>query len=114
MAAKLLPVPNPRRKYKDAREDLRKIKRCKKLAEKHLYVVDRIAAQVHVGMTHVDIKDLRGDGYIGLMEAARKYSKDKGIFAHFCYFRVRGAMYDAHPSRALPRRYPMARFGRRH
>ena len=89
-------VPNPRRKYKDAREDRRKIARWQKLAKAHLHVVERIAAQVHAGMTHVDLEDLQGAGYIGLMEACKKYSPEKGIFEHYCYFRVRGAMIDAH------------------
>jgi RNA polymerase sigma factor (sigma-70 family) len=61
-----------------------------------MHVVERIAKQVHAGMTHIDIEDLKHDGYIGLCEAARTYSQAKGVFEHYCYFRVRGAMFDAH------------------
>jgi RNA polymerase sigma factor (sigma-70 family) len=71
-------------------------KRLEKLVEDHTHVVDKIARQVHRKMTHVDFEELRQAGFVGLLEAASRYSKDKGVFEHFAYFRIRGAMIDAH------------------
>jgi RNA polymerase sigma factor (sigma-70 family) len=66
------------------------------LISAHGYLVDRIVLQVHAGMTHLDIEDLRQAGFVGLVEAASRYKPELGVFAHYAYFRVRGAMIDAH------------------
>ena len=67
-----------------------------KLVLDHLHVVAKIARQVHAKMTHVPLEELEHDGYLGLVQAAASYTPAKGIFAHFAYFRVHGAMIDAH------------------
>lgn len=59
-------------------------------------MVERIARQVHRTMTHVDIEDLRQSGFAGLLAAAQRYKPSAGEFSHFAYFRVRGAVIDAH------------------
>jgi RNA polymerase sigma factor (sigma-70 family) len=63
-------------------------------------VVTKIADQVHRHLTHVPIEDLRQSGFVGLVEAADRYKRSAGIFEHYAYFRVRGAMIDAHKRRA--------------
>ena len=67
-----------------------------KLVLDHLHVVAKIARQVHSKMTHVALEELEHDGYLGLVQAANTYTPEKGVFAHFAYFRVHGAMIDAH------------------
>ncbi len=64
-------------------------------------IVERIARQVHRHMTHVSIEDLIQSGYVGLLEADRLFDPAKGkTFQAFSYFRIRGAMIDAHKRRA--------------
>jgi RNA polymerase sigma factor (sigma-70 family) len=63
-------------------------------------MVERIALQVHRKMTHLDIEDLEQAGYIGLLEAWERYRPETGIFAAYAFFRVRGAMIDAHKRKA--------------
>lgn len=75
--------------------------RREKLVLDHLPMVAKIAEQVHGKMTHVPIEDLIQDGYIGLIEASRRFVFARGKkFEAFAFFRVRGAMYDAHKRRA--------------
>jgi len=49
---------------------------------------------------HLDIRDLIQCGMVGLVEAAERYHPDNGAFEPFAYFRVRGAIIDAHKRRA--------------
>lgn len=49
---------------------------------------------------HLDIRDLIQCGMVGLVEAAERYHPDNGAFEAFAYFRVRGAIIDAHKRRA--------------
>ena len=78
----------------------RKDQRREKLILAHEHVVIKIADQVHRKLTHVDVEDLRQAGWAGLCEAADRYKPGSGVFEHFAYFRVRGAMFDAHKRRA--------------
>jgi RNA polymerase sigma factor (sigma-70 family) len=71
-------------------------KKREKLVLDHAFVVIKIAKTVHRSMTHVDIQDLEQAGFVGLLEAADRYETTKGVFEHYAYFRVRGAMIDAH------------------
>ena len=75
-------------------------RRREQLVARHMPAVKTIARQVWRTMTHVDIDDLVGQGYVGLLEAARRYTPAAGEFSHFAYFRIRGAMVDAHKRRA--------------
>lgn len=79
-----------------SRKEARETKRQHSLVTAHFDLVDRIAEQVHAKMTHLEIDDLKQAGCLGLMEAARRYRPESGAFAHYAYFRVRGAMLDAH------------------
>jgi RNA polymerase sigma factor FliA len=44
---------------------------------------------------NVDLDDIEGAALLGLCDAARRFDGSKGmLFQTYCYFRVRGAMYD--------------------
>lgn len=71
----------------------------------HLDLVERIARQVWRRYTRAgqdgytsrpDMEDMVSCGYVGLMEAARRYSPEKGDFPKFAFRRIRGAIVDAH------------------
>jgi RNA polymerase sigma factor (sigma-70 family) len=49
---------------------------------------------------HLDLEDLTQAGMVGLAEAIQRYDPASGAFAAFAYWRVRGAIYDAHKRRA--------------
>jgi RNA polymerase sigma factor (sigma-70 family) len=70
--------------------------RRENLVLEHANLVEKIARQVHRTMTHVDLEDLQQSGFVGLLEAAARYQPSAGVFEHYAYFRVRGAMIDAH------------------
>jgi RNA polymerase sigma factor (sigma-70 family) len=71
-------------------------KRREKLVLDHMHIVDRITDQVARKMTHLDPEDLRQAGFVGLLQAADRYKPKNGVFAHYCYFRIRGQMIDEH------------------
>jgi RNA polymerase sigma factor for flagellar operon FliA len=49
----------------------------------------------HCSTTGVDCEDLEGAAMVGLCDAARRFSPDKGSsFRTFAYLRIRGAVYD--------------------
>jgi RNA polymerase sigma factor (sigma-70 family) len=48
---------------------------------------------------HIDIRDLIQAGYVGLMDAARRFHPDAGEFERYAYFRVRGAIIDSQKRR---------------
>lgn len=57
----------------------------------------RLARQLNAGCPNysVDLSDLEGAALLGLCDAASRYDEKKGFnFRTYCYFRVRGAMYD--------------------
>lgn len=63
---------------------------------KLLDMVRAVAREVHRKLPRsVEFDDLYQNGVIGLMEAARKYDKEKGVpFLPYARFRVRGAILD--------------------
>lgn len=67
------------------------------LIEAHVPLVKHIVFQVAVHFPrHVDREELARAGALGLVEAAQRYSPDRGIpFQRFAARRVRGAMLDA-------------------
>lgn len=67
------------------------------LIEENLPLVKHIVFQVAVHFPrHVDREELARAGALGLVEAARRYSPERGIpFARFAARRVRGAMLDS-------------------
>ena len=66
----------------------------------HLGMVPGIARQVAQILRHtipqLDMGDLEQDGAVGLLQAADRYRSEDGPFAPYAYFRVRGAILDAH------------------
>lgn len=66
------------------------------LVEKHVDIVRMIALRVARSLPRsVDVDDLIGAGYIGLMEAAERYDESMGVpFSAYLRMRVRGAMLD--------------------
>lgn len=67
------------------------------LIEENLSLVKHIVFQVAVHFPrHVEREELARAGALGLVEAARRYSPERGIpFARFAARRVRGAMLDS-------------------
>ena len=66
------------------------------LISTHIDLVKRIAWHLH-GRVHsvIEIDDLMQIGYVGLITAAQKYSKQEGVaFASYASLRIRGAMVD--------------------
>ena len=66
------------------------------LISTHMDLVKRIAWHLH-GRVHsaIEIDDLLQIGYVGLITAAQKYSKQEGVaFASYASLRIRGAMVD--------------------
>jgi RNA polymerase sigma factor (sigma-70 family) len=71
------------------------------LIVEHLVMCERIARKVaRILPYHLDIEDLVQCGRIGLVQAADRYRSDDGPFTRFAYFRIRGAIIDAHKRRA--------------
>ena len=60
-------------------------------------LVFKIAHKIHRRFTgQIDLEDLIGWGYIGLMEAHQRYQEEIGTqFATYAYYRIRGAILDA-------------------
>ena len=66
----------------------------------HMPMVRRIAQQVSRKFSpRLSVEDFVQDGYLGLCEAARRCTRVTS-FQQFAYFRVRGAMVDAHRRKA--------------
>ena len=61
----------------------------------HLPLVWSIARRLRPHVPYVEVEDLVSAGTIGLIEAAARYDRTRGVaFASFAYRRVRGAMLD--------------------
>lgn len=73
------------------------------LIKNYKHLVFKIAHRLHQNLPEqIDIDDLIGWGYAGLMEAYHRYDEDKtSKFATYAYYRIRGAMLDACPREAL-------------
>lgn len=67
------------------------------LVEAYGNMVYKLAHELHRRMPpHVELDDLIGWGYTGLMEAYRRFDSSRSSrFATFAYYRIRGAMLDA-------------------
>jgi len=53
-----------------------------------------------------ELEDIEGAAFLGLCDAARRYDQSKKInFRTFCYFRIRGAMFDMFRKGPIPRAY---------
>lgn len=83
----------------ERRRNRLEVVRIEKLVAAHLPRVRKIARQVWHDMTHLDIADLVQTGIVGLLEADRRYNPSAGNFDAFSYFRIHGAMIDAHNRR---------------
>lgn len=66
------------------------------LAEAHLNLVRKIAWHFHGRVGHrVEIDDLLQVGYLGLLDAAKRYAPQPGVtFAAYAAIRIRGAIVD--------------------
>src|SRR5665213_2365510 len=66
------------------------------LVERYGWLPNVVARQIAVRLpVHVEIEDLRQNGFVGLLDAVRKYSPDRGVqFESYATFRVRGAILD--------------------
>jgi len=65
-----------------------------------LPLVARLARQVRrMFAPHLDIRDLTQAGAVGLAKAAETYDPALGHFAHYAYFRARGAIIDSQKRR---------------
>lgn len=63
-------------------------------------MVEKIArSEARQFARHLDIRDLIQAGYVGLMDAARRYHPDSGAFDRYAWFRVRGAIIDSQKRR---------------
>ena len=62
--------------------------------EDYLHLVERIAKKLLRGLPdQVTMGDLRGPGYLGLMDAATKFDPERNVkFSTYCVSRIRGAM----------------------
>jgi RNA polymerase sigma factor (sigma-70 family) len=68
-----------------------------KMVVDNMDLVHRIAGRIKARLPRrVQLSDLIGDGYIGLIDAASKYSEDRGTpFRTYAGFRIVGAILDA-------------------
>ena len=74
--------------------------RRERLIVENMHVVHRLAKRVARKFApHLSVDDFVSDGYVGLCEAARRCRKVSS-FPQFAYFRVLGAMIDAHRRKA--------------
>jgi RNA polymerase sigma factor for flagellar operon FliA len=75
---------------------LEKSLRPEDLVATHLEMVRRIAHQLHGRVRGaVEVEDLIQVGYIGLVDASRKYEKREGVsFEAYALIRIRGAILD--------------------
>lgn len=69
------------------------------LIQKYEKLVYKVAHRLHKDLPEeVDVQDLIGWGYAGLLEAHQRYDDSKSTrFSTYAYYRVRGAMLDACP-----------------
>ena len=76
--------------------------RRQSLITDHLVMAERIARYLAPRFEQkLDIEDLVQDGRLGLVEAADRYRSEYGSFSKYAYFRVKGAIIDAHRRKAF-------------
>ncbi|GEM_PF-6600997 len=86
------------------------------LIVEHMPVARGIARQIFHKFRHaagsggskIAFEDMLSSAYIGLVEAAGRWDPSKGDFAKYCYFRVRGAIIDAHRRQAYQELLPVS------
>jgi RNA polymerase sigma factor (sigma-70 family) len=86
------------------------------LIVEHMPVARAIARQVFHRFRHaagggnskISFEDFISASYVGLVEAAGRWEPSKGDFAKYCYFRVRGAIIDAHRRQAYNELLPIS------
>lgn len=67
-----------------------------RLIAEHMVLAEKIAhKEGKAYCPPFDMADLVAAGRVGLVEAANRYTPDKGVFSHYAYFRIRGAVIDA-------------------
>ncbi len=68
----------------------------KRLIEEHLHLPPSVAWSLAKRYpSTIDVEDMSSAGYVGLIEAAKKYDTGRGIdFGAFAMFRIRGAIFD--------------------
>ena len=83
------------------------------LIERYEKLVYKVAHGIQRNLPEeVDIEDLIGWGYMGLLEAYERYDETKSTrFATYAYYRVRGAILDACPDPILDSRRRLADTG---
>lgn len=66
------------------------------LVRRFMPLVDRVVGRVASRLpSFVSQEELRSYGYVGLLEAVRKYEPERGIsFSTYAMWRIRGAIYD--------------------
>lgn len=70
--------------------------------EANLKLVTTIARRVRRTHRHLDLEDLRGAGYIGLIQAAERYTRAHNCaFQTFAYSRIQGEMLELARRRQL-------------
>ncbi len=82
----------------------------------HMHVARDIARQVFHRFRHaaasssskISFEDMLSSAYVGLVEAAGRWDPSKGDFQKYCYFRVRGAIIDAHRRQAYQELLPVS------
>jgi RNA polymerase sigma factor (sigma-70 family) len=73
----------------------RKARPPEELVESCIMLVHHIARQYATTNSPVTLEDLISEGYIGLVQAAKKYDAHRGVrFSTFATTRIRGAMMD--------------------
>ncbi|MBT2657846.1 FliA/WhiG family RNA polymerase sigma factor [Bacillus sp. ISL-18] len=81
------------RSYKEKRDSVSE----EKLVKQYLYLVERMASRLSINIPQrmIQKEDLLGLGYIGLLEAIKKFDYTKGYqFETFGLWRIKGAMLD--------------------
>ncbi len=67
----------------------------------YLGLVHGVARRIHETLPrHVELDELVSLGTLGLFDALAKYEPEKGVFATYAYWRIRGAILDG--LRAVP------------
>jgi len=71
-------------------------RRREALIVEHMPAAERIARRVHQrSCWHLDVNDVIQTGYVGLIQASKRYRPSLGPFDRFAYWAVFGAIMDA-------------------
>lgn len=69
-------------------------------SERHARILEMLPLVMHIakrylGKSTLSFLDLVGEGNLGLVEAAERYTQDKGAFRHYCSVYIEGYMLNA-------------------